>query len=105
MSDAKKPWEETWRTRNRSDCQDHIVKANGSPIYFHPALTEDEDPLMPGRAALAAAAPDLYRALEAILLGEDGYCRCCEHTVGGSREHSFNCAGFNALRKARGEDR
>ncbi len=105
MSEAKRPWEETWELLPRDGVWGSDLLSTKDVVGECFASLDHAFVRHLERGQLAAAAPDLYRALEAILIGEDGYCRCCEHTVGGSREHSFNCAGFNALRKARGEGR
>lgn len=78
MSDAKKPWEETWRVNRREDAElgaeadvvdaGNAVVAGGLRIE-HVVLRSGRwdparNPQAIGEMNLAAAAPELYRALD-----------------------------------------
>ena len=54
-----RPWEETWSDRD--------VRCNGAPVITTDGLTVIGSFVGDGRRTLAVAAPELYRALEAIV--------------------------------------
>ena len=90
-----KPWEETWTVRGSA------VQADGRDVLD--AWYRGDDPVGgDARARLAAAAPDLVRALLRVEWGGDqsiGVCPDCD-----ARElhgHADGCGLAAALRKAR----
>ena len=107
----RKPWEETWRAGGPEGSELHY--GDGEPAAGCVDLGVGEV----ARARLAAAAPDLYRALAAVEFagGSDhtgDLCPSCsgyDPTYGeGWAHHRPNwhqptCALAAALRKARGE--
>ena len=96
------PWDEKWTLRIDSKCYPRAMvdfddkrEGNCSELWM-----SDE------RAHLAAAAPDLYRALADVewIDVDDNVrsCPCCR-SVEGIEPHDTNCGIALALRKARGE--
>lgn len=57
-----KPWEETWHV-DRPDGE-NIENQDGSTVFLSMKTPEDGRSKWPERAHLAAASPELYRALE-----------------------------------------
>lgn len=93
----RKPWEETWAAHGSA------VQADGRDVLD--AWYHRDDPVGGhARARLAAAAPDLVRALLAVELapgrvpGVDEECPWCGSIEGQS--HAANCLRQAALRKA-----
>lgn len=98
-----KPWEETWTLS---------ISENNYPRAFVRFSADGGDLselwMSDARATLAAAAPDLYRAL-VMVMWQSRRCPCCDaelRTAKGaatSDPHAGHCALSAALRKARGE--
>ncbi len=88
MSDSKKPWEETWR----------VGRKVGRTIYTHDEAGGDGELIgvldTREQAALAAAAPELYRALARLY--DDIY-------FGDQPSAALKLMVEHALEKARGE--
>lgn len=147
MSDAKRVWNETWTLYDhathvtetnewlhiikRADCPHETeLHAKCDVVMFEKSMADgrcDDGGAYLERAKLAAAAPDLYRALAAVeWSGVDrGYwgdgakpiCPVCEAgaaeeyrsviegepTIMAGGQHKPDCALNAALRKARGE--
>jgi hypothetical protein len=95
MSEKKKPWEETWYA------DETVVKSKERPFVAVlttplPAYVGDLPAIYLQAAQLAAAAPELYRALEAIA----AWLHEMPPTVQGREKYEL---ARDALRKARGE--
>lgn len=93
-----KPWEEEWSVGGPDGTELHHGEGGSSCVEFGPEEQE--------AVALAAAAPDLYRALKAVewdgLRCGSPCCPSCEaYYVPGN--HEPDCTLNAALKKARGE--
>jgi hypothetical protein len=95
MSDAPKPWLETWTVEDETIYFDHPNRAGA----FHgDASHEDEDR---ARAKLAAAAPEMARLLLKLEIVGDGagYCPAC-HVLRPDLPHKDSCEWVTVLTKA-----
>lgn len=72
MSDPKKPWEGTWRVSDDRFAT-RMLDENGEDVLYGEPTHEGNHHLCgdPAALALAAAAPEMYRAIEEILLAFD----------------------------------
>lgn len=86
-----KPWEETWTVVEGSDGRVWRAESGGEV---------DVECIGEEQLVLAAAAPDLYRAIEA--LQRVYFSRDCEYAHPKERDRAVEMA-WAALRKARGE--
>lgn len=115
-SEVKPPWEQDWFVDDETYAHEaprgSVVRVRWNRTYE--PLVFEEAQVDHATAALVAAAPAMYRALEAVEwtdLGEQGtYCPTCgawEHhdwkTNRPVREHKPDCQLSAALRAARGE--
>lgn len=96
------PWMETWE---HDEATQKIVQVGATEEYPLPVVRTDPDGPEMGRdrgvadMRLLAAAPDLYRALDRFMRGNE--CRCKGNIIpGGPCPHQ---QARDALRKARGE--
>ena len=100
MGDKRKPWEETWEATDMF-YGSADVEHRGTAVMR--TCGPDDEPYHYPRARLAAAAPDLVRALLAVEWAYDDLvlehmCAWCgaRKTVG----HTHDCVRQAALRKA-----
>lgn len=109
-----KPWEETWtwlREWSFDSARGEwtgIIQSLDDPAQLYVDVTGDDAlPEHEGRMKLAAAAPDMYRTLEAIetyAARRSDVCPSCRSMPSGTAPmHYAGCALDAALRKARGE--
>lgn len=97
MSEDRKPWEETWMVGPNGDDVGMPLEHGRVTVAFGPMAEDD--------ARLAAAAPDLARALLAVeWSGVSGYhrvpgCPSCGSPQS-SMKHDKHCELDAALRKA-----
>lgn len=91
MSEEKRPWEETWE----ADFDDVCVRRGDDYGHIFESWFTDSRELRRERAKLAAAAPELYRAIQAMLDVRDGDAPW--------KETRARALAADALRKARGE--
>lgn len=95
MSD-KKPWEETWRALGGGIVCGDMTPDSWSCAFWHPSGPIDE---RAARARLAAAAPDLARALLSVEWEDySGRCPWCSAIRGA--DHRADCERQSALKKA-----
>lgn len=93
------PWEETWRALGGGIVCGDMTPDSWSCAFWHPSGPIDE---RAARARLAAAAPDLVRALLAVEFatydGAERWCPWCSSY--GVSSHDPDCLRQAALRKA-----
>lgn len=95
MSD-KKPWEEAWRALGGGIVCGDMTPDSWSCAFWHPSGPIDE---RAARARLAAAAPDLARALLSVEWEDySGRCPWCSAIRGA--DHRADCERQSALKKA-----
>ena len=96
-----KPWEETWRALGGGIVCGDMTPDSWSCAFWHPSGPVDE---RTARARLAAAAPDLVRALlavEWIYQGHETGERECPWCMSEEwQPHAEDCVRQAALRKA-----
>lgn len=114
MGEAKRPWEETWTAIDApldhkaiKFCEGHGVVLLPETWAMEPTIG-DAAKALPARQKLAAAAPDLYRALDGVrvLIAATphlGLCLVHEGQPCTCGMDSKRAAIEAALRKARGE--
>ena len=92
----KKPWEEAWRALGGGIVCGDMTPDSWSCAFWHPSGPIDE---RAARARLAAAAPDLARALLSVEWEDySGRCPWCSAIRGA--DHRADCERQSALKKA-----